>query len=411
MRRKIVIDRAERLHQIPSGLFVDLRRKAQRAVSRGVDVIDLTAANPAEPPSPCVIETLCRYAGEPQAHRYDLGSDASAFGRGIAAWFESRFGVSLHPDDEVLPLQGARQGLMGLPLAFVNPGEVVLVPDPCYPVYRAGTILAGARVEAMPLLERNDFLPNLKKVRREIARRAKVMFLNYPNNPTTGVADLSFFSEVVEFARLHNVAVVHDAAYVLTPSKENQTPSFLQARGAKSVGVEIYSLSMAHRLGGWRIGFAVGNRQLLAGLMAVGGGRSSLPAPALRQAALRALDDEGKGQSDPYASCREIVIQGLRKTGLKVRRSKGLPFLWMAVPGRYTSLGFSRRLFRRTGVLVTPGSGFGEQGEGYIRISLTVSSDRLQEAIGRIGEHHALWQRKSRRQSGQTASGIAGSRP
>ncbi len=410
MRRKIVIDRAERLHQIPSSLFVDLRRKAQRALSRGVDVIDLTAANPAEPPSPCVTETLCRSAAEPQAHRYDLGSGSSAFGRGIAAWFESRFGVSLQPDDEILPLQGARQGLAGLPLAFVNPGEVVLLPDPCYPTYRAGAILAGARVESMPLLERNDFLPNLKKIRPEIARRAKMMFLNYPNNPTTAVADLSFFSEVVEFARFHNVAVIHDAAYVLMPSKEDPAPSFMQARGAKSVGVEIYSLSMAHRLGGWRIGFAVGNRQLLAGLTAVAGDRSNLPAPALQQAALRALEDEGEDQSDPYAGRRELVIQGLRKTGLKVRRSKGLPFLWLAVPGRYTSLGFSRRLFRRTGVLVTPGSGFGEQGEGYIRISLTVSSERLQEAVRRIGQHHALWQRKKRRPSGQTASGIEGGR-
>jgi len=397
MRRKIIIDRSERLHQIPSSLFVDLRRKALRAMKRGVDVIDLTAANPSEPPSPKVIETICRAAGRPESHRYDLGADASVFGRGIASWFESRFGVSVRPDDEILPLLGARQGLVGLPLAFVNPGEVVLLPDPCYPVYRTGAILAGARVETMPLLERNDYLPNLQRIPEETARQARMMFLNYPNNPTTAVADLSFFSEVVEFARHYNVAVIHDAAYLLMPSKDNREPSFLQARGARSVAVEIYSLSMAHHLGGWRIGFAVGNRQLLAGLMAIGGGRSALPAPVLQQAALTALVDEATDRPDRYASRRDLVIRGLRQAGLKVRRAKKMPFLWVTVPGRYTSLGFSRRLFRRTGVLVTPGSGFGEQGSGYIRLSLTVSEERLREAVHRIGRQKALWHGKRKR--------------
>jgi len=397
MRRKIVIDRSERLHQIPSSLFVDMKRKARRAVKRGVDVIDLTAADPSEPPSPEVIESLCRFAGRPGAHRYDLGSAVSTFGQGIASWFESAFGVSLQPDDEILPLQGARQGLLGLPLAFVNPGEVVLLPDPCYPVYRAGAILAGARVETMPLLERNDFLPNLKRISSETARRAKMMFLNYPNNPTTASADLDFFSEVVEFARLHNVAVVHDATYELMPSKDDRETSLLQIRGAKSVAVELFSLSLSHHLGGWRIGFAIGNRQLLAGLLAVVGGRSALPAPALQQAALTALAAEGKRPPDRYASRRELAIQGLRRAGLKVRRSKKTPFLWVAVPGRYTSLGFSRRLFRRSGVLVTPGSGFGEQGAGYVRLSLTVPEDRLGEAIRRISRQKALWHRKGKR--------------
>jgi LL-diaminopimelate aminotransferase len=395
MRRKIVIDRAERLHQIPTNLFVSLRRKAQRAMKRGVDVIDLTLSNPTEPPWPKFTEAICHSAGEPEAHRYPLDSGRLAFGRGIASWFESRFGISLQPNEEVQPLQGARQGLIWFPLAFVNPGEVVLLPDPCYPVYRTGAILAGAQVEIMPLLERNDFLPNLQKIPTEVARRAKLMFLNYPNNPTTAGADLSFYSEVVEFARLHNVAVVHDAAYVLMPSKEHQAPSFLQARGAKAVGVEIFSLSMSHHLGGWRIGFAVGNRQLLAGLRAIGGG-SAMPPPTLQKAALRVLDDEGREQSDPYQSRRELVLQGLRQVGLKARRCRSLPFLWVSVPGPYTSLGFSRRLFRRTGVLVTPGSGFGEQGEGYVRISLTETSDRLQEAVRRIAEQDAFWQRKRR---------------
>jgi LL-diaminopimelate aminotransferase len=400
MRRKIVIDRSERLHQIPSSLFVDLKRKAQRAVERGVDVIDLTAVNPAEPPPPEAIESLCRSAGRPESHRYRLESKASAAGQGTAAWFESRFGVSLQPDVEILPLQGARQALVGLPLAFVNPDDVVLLPDPCYPIYRTGAILAGARVETMPLLERNDFLPNLKRIPDETARRAKLMFLNYPNNPTTAVADLSFFSEVAEWARLHNVAVIHDAAYLLMPSGDDQESSFLQVRGAKSLSVEIFSLSISHRLGGWRIGFAVGNRQLLAGISAVAGGRSALPPPALQQAALAALKalDGGEGErTDRYASRRELVIGGLRQAGLKVRRTRGLPFLWMAVPGRYTSLGFTRRLFRRTGVLMTPGSGFGERGEGYVRISLTISRERLQEAVRRIGRQKALWQRTRRR--------------
>lgn len=393
MRKKIVIERAERLHQIPAGLFLGLRRKAQRAARRDVDVIDLSLGNPERPPSPEVVAEICKAAREGGHNRYLLGFGLEEFRRRVAQWFEARFEVSLNPELEVLPLHGVWEGLLNLPLAFVNPDEVVLLPDPCYPLYRAGAILAGARVETMPLLERNDFLPNFRQIPEKTAHLAKLLFLNYPNNPTTAVADLAFFREAVEFALAHNVVVVHDATYSQTTYDEYQAPSFLQARGAKGVGIELYSLSMDYNLAGWRIGFAVGNRQIIAGLAAVRGCAFAGPSPALQRAAGRALSLVPPCR-ESYTSRRDMVVQGFRDLGWKLHRPKATPFIWSLVPGRYTSLGFSRRLFRRTGVLVTPGSGFGEGGEGYVRISLTVPDDRLQLALERIKEQAFTWQRK-----------------
>jgi LL-diaminopimelate aminotransferase len=393
MLKKIVIERAERLHQIPADLFLGLRRKGQRAAKRGVEVIDLSLVNPHEPPSREVMDELCTAAREEGIHRYLLGFGLAEFRHEVAKWFESRYEVSLNPELEVLPLQGVWEGLWGLPLAFVNPGEVVLLPDPCYPVYRAGAILAGAQVEAMPLLERNDFLPNLKHIPESMAHQAKLLFLNYPNNPTTAVADRSFFQEAVEFARAYNVALVHDATYSQTAYEDYQAPSFLQARGAKVVGIELHSLSMTHNMAGWRIGFAVGNRQLIAGLAAVRGCGYASPSPALQRAAGRALSLSPAPDAG-YARRRDTAVGELRDLGWKLARPKATPFLWARVPGRYTSLGFSRRLFRRTGILVAPGSGFGEWGEGHVRISLMVPEDRLRLALEQIREHAFIWQRK-----------------
>jgi LL-diaminopimelate aminotransferase len=395
MRKTIVIERAERLHQIPADLFLGLKRKAKRAAQRGVDVIDLSLGNPDEPPSQEVVEELCRAAREAEYHRYLMGHGLAQFRRKVAEFFEARFEVSVNPESEVLPLQGVWEGLWGLPLAFVNSGEMVLLPDPCYPLYRAGAILAGVRVETMPLLERNDFLPNLRHIPEAVARSAKLLFLNYPNNPTTAVADLSFFQEVVDFARAHNIAVVHDATYSQMTYDDYLAPSFLQARGAKRVGIELHSFSMTHNLGGWRLGFAVGNRQLISGLAAVRGCGFVGPSPALQRAACRVFSLTHT-QGDRYAGRRNMAIQELRDLGFKLSRPKATPFLWVRVPGRYTSLGFSRRLFRRTGILVTPGSGFGERGEGFVRISLTVSEERLRLALKRMTAHAFIWQRKRR---------------
>jgi LL-diaminopimelate aminotransferase len=395
MRKKIVIERAERLHQIPADMFLGLGIKAHRAAKRGVEVIDLSMVNPHEPPSQVLLDELCQAARAEGYHRYLLGSGLAEFRRQVAQWYESKFDVVLNPDLEVLPLQGVWEGLWGLPLAFVNPGEVVLLPDPCHPLYRAGAILAGAQVESVPALERNDFLPNLQQIPEGVAHRAKLLFLNYPNNPTTAVADLSFFQEVVEFARTYNVAIVHDATYSQVACQDFQGSNFLQARSAKAVGVELHSLSMSQNLGGWRIGFALGNRHLIAGLAAVRGCGYAGPAPALQRAVGRTLL-MSPVQQDRYAGRRDMAVHALRDLGWKLHRSRFTPFLWIRVPGRYTSLGFSRRLFRRTGVLVTPGSGFGERGEGFVRISLTVPEEHLQLAIERIREHAFLWQRKRR---------------
>lgn len=385
MRRRIVIESAERLHQIPPYPARELERYKKRLIARGIEPIDLTVGT-VETTSSATVGRLCEAI---QALSRTTGKTepvAPAFRKAFSAWFTRRFDVDLDAATQVLPLVGSKTGIACVPLALVNPGEVVLVPDPAYPAYRTATILAGGEAYAVPLVERNDFLPNLRQIDPAVAHRAKLMFLSYPNNPTGAVADIQFFREVVEFASRHNIVICHDATHLPMAYDEYDPPSFLQAPGAVNVGFEIFSLSVL--LGGtaWELGVAVGNPSSLAALAQLTNNMDTSLFLALQQAGIDALNNAESllaSETPPYARRRNILVDGLQALGWKIRKPKAGMYVWAPTPPRYTSVRFSV-LLRKAGVFVVPGAYMGEFGEGYIRFALSASEDQLHSVIQRI---------------------------
>ena len=380
-------ERAERLKKLPPYLFKAIDEKKAEVRAKGVDIIDLGVGDPDIPTPQHIVEELKRAADDPANHRYPSYSGMKEFRETVAQWYKRRFGVDLDPDNEVVSLIGSKEGIAHFPLAFVNPGDVVLVPSPAYPVYGISTLFAGGEAYMMTLREENDFLPNLAAIPPEILKRAKVMFINYPNNPTSAVADRSFFQEVVEFAKKNRIIVCHDAAYTEVAFDGYQPPSFLEVEGAKDVGVEFHSLSKTYNMTGWRIGFAVGNKEAIGGLGAIKTNIDSGAFQAVQLAAIKAL----RGPQDCvaqmrkiYQERRDVMVEGLMGAGFEVRKPKATFYLWVKVPDGYTSAEITTRLIEETGVVVTPGNGFGEAGEGYFRIALTQDKDRLKEAVERI---------------------------
>jgi len=380
-------ERAERLKKLPPYLFKAIDEKKAEVRAKGVDIIDLGVGDPDIPTPQHIVEELKRAADDPANHRYPSYSGMKEFRETVAQWYKRRFGVDLDPDNEVVSLIGSKEGIAHFPLAFVNPGDVVLVPSPAYPVYGISTLFAGGEAYIVTLREENDFLPNLAAIPPEILKRAKVMFINYPNNPTSAVADRSFFQEVVEFAKKNRIIVCHDAAYTEVAFDGYQPPSFLEVEGAKDVGVEFHSLSKTYNMTGWRIGFAVGNKEAIGGLGAIKTNIDSGAFQAVQLAAIKAL----RGPQDCvaqmrkiYQERRDVMVEGLMGAGFEVRKPKATFYLWVKVPDGYTSAEITTRLIEETGVVVTPGNGFGEAGEGYFRIALTQDKDRLKEAVERI---------------------------
>ncbi len=325
---------------------------------------------------------------EPKNHRYALDAGILELRETIARWYKERFNVELDPGTEILPLLGSKEGIAHIPLAFVNPGDVVLVPDPCYPPYKSGTIFAGGEPYLMPLLEKNGFLPDLRELDPVIARKAKLIFLNYPNNPTSAVADRKFFEDVVDFAFSNNIIVCHDAAYSEISYDGYRAMSFLEVEGAKEVGIEFHSLSKTFNMTGWRIGFACGNRQVIEALASVKSNIDSGIFQAIQYAGIAALNNSSgellKRLSSMYQERRDVLVDGLNSLGWKVTKPMATFYVWLGVPRGDTSTRFSKFLMEKANLIVTPGIGFGENGEGYIRMALTVSKDRIREAIGRL---------------------------
>jgi len=382
-----MFERAERLKKLPPYLFKELDRKRDEAISKGVDVIDLGVGDPDLPTPEPVVEEMKKAVQDPMNHRYPSYSGMIEFRKAAAQWYENRFGVSLDPEQEVLSLIGSKEGIAHFPLAFVNPGDIVLVPTPAYPVYNIATIFAGGTSFFMPLLEKNHFLPDLSSIPTEIAEKTKIMFINYPNNPTSATADKDFFKEVVKFAKKHNIIVCHDAAYTEISFDGYIPPSFLEVDGAKDVAVEFHSLSKTYNMTGWRIGFAAGNMELISALGAIKSNIDSGVFQAVQIAAIKALElDESwiKKNIDIYRRRRALFIDALSRVGLSAKDSKATFYLWINVPEGYTSAEFASRLLDEAGIVVTPGNGFGEPGEGYIRISVTQKDERLEEAVRRI---------------------------
>jgi len=382
-----IFEKAERLKQLPPYLFKEIDRKKAEVMARGVDIIDLGVGDPDLPTPPHIIQALKKAADDPANHRYPSYSGMNDFKEVVATWYQERFGVELDPASEVVSLIGSKEGIAHLPLAFIDPGDVALVPTPAYPVYNTATIFAGGQPYFMSLLKENSFLPDLDAISGAVADRAKLMFLNYPNNPTSAVADLEFFKRVVEFAEKHRLQVCHDAAYTEMAFDGYRSPSFLEVDGAKEVGLEFHSLSKTYNMTGWRVGFAVGNQKGIEGLGAIKSNIDSGVFQAVQMAGIEAIRGDQSCVEDMirvYTRRRDLMVEGLRDAGFQLQPPKASFYLWVEVPGGYTSSQLTTRLLEEAGLVVTPGNGFGDPGEGYFRIALTQKRERLSEAAERL---------------------------
>jgi len=377
------------MEKLPPYLFVEISRKIAEKRARGEEVVSFGIGDPDFPTPPHIINRLCQAAQEPTNHRYPETEGLPELRRAIAGWYQRRFGVSLDADKEVLPLVGAKEGIVHIAFCFIDPDDLALVPDPAYPPYSRGTMLAGGKPYYVPLKEENDFLPDLEAVPADILKQAKILWLNYPNNPTGAVADLDFFQRVVDLARRYEIAVCHDAAYTEVAFDGYQPPSFMQAEGAKEVGVEFHSLSKGYNMTGWRIGMVVGNATMVDALSRVKSNLDSGIPQAIQYAAVEALtgpQDSIKEQNARYQRRRDLVIDRLLSMGLSVTPPKGGLYIWARVPQGYTSVEFTDDLLEQVGVVVTPGVGYGGNGEGYVRLSLTIPDASLVKGLSRLAE-------------------------
>ena len=384
---------AKRLDRLPPYLFVGINQKIAEKQARGEDIISFAIGDPDLPTPSHIIEYMCQAAHEPVNHRYPETIGLSELRQAIAEWYEKRFGVILNSDREVLPLIGSKEGIGHMALCFIESGDIALVPDPGYPVFSMGTILAGGEPYFMPLKEENDFLPDFEAIPEEIAKKAKLMWLNYPNNPTGATADLVFFEKAVHFARRYDLVVCHDAPYTEVAFDGYKPPSFMQASGAKEIGVEFHSLSKTYHMTGWRIGMAVGNAEMLHALFRVKSNLDSGIPQAIQQAAIEALRGSQNCIVEHNAILqrrRDKLIKVLDELGLKARVPKAAFYIWAKVPQGYSSIDFTKKLLDETGIAVTPGIGYGKEGEGYIRFSLTVSDERLEQGINRLSNWKAV---------------------
>lgn len=380
---------AERLNRIPPYLFMELRKKIARAKAEGVDVISLAIGDPVEPTPEAVVDELCRQARDPVNHRYPIDEEKGmlAFRQMVARWYNDRYGVELNPETEVLGLIGSKEGCHHFVLARVNRGETVLMTDPGYPAYRASILMVEGEPYNVPILERHNYLPVLADIPSDVAKRATAIFLNYPNNPTGACATREFLRDLVAFARDYDIAVCYDNPYAEIVFDGQERLSFLMVPGAKDVGIELNSLSKPFNMCGWRIGMACGNADLIAAMSKVKENTDSGIFNPIQYAAIVALRDEQEfiGEMvEIYRRRREMVLNTLKKIGIEFNPPKGTFYLWVPVPSGMTSLEFTNLLFDKTAIVVAAGRAYGEYGEGYIRISLTVPDDRLTEAMGRI---------------------------
>ena len=386
------IESAERLKKLPPYLFAEIDRLKRELTAQGKDVIDLGVGDPDLPTPAFIVEALCEAAKDPRNHRYALDQGMSELRRAIASWYRDRFHVTLDPDREVLPLIGSKEGIGHIPLALVNPGDLVLVPDPGYPVYKSATWFAGGEPHLVPLLEENDYLADFEAIEESVLRRAKLMFLNYPNNPTAACANRDFFIRAVKIATEYRFVVCHDAAYTEIAFDGFEPTSFLQVDGAKEVGIEFHSLSKTFNMTGWRIGFACGNARILELLSKVKSNLDSGIFQAIQWAGVKALSqeqDEAKRNSKIYERRRDLLVDGLNALGWRIPKPKATFYVWAPVPPGYTSQELATKLLKEANVVVTPGNGFGPNGEGYFRMSLTLRDERIGEAIARLKKLHS----------------------
>lgn len=379
---------ADRLEVLPQYLFAELDRIKSEQIAKGKNIIDLGVGDPDLPTTPEIVDALRSAAQDPANHIYPSYSGMDRFREVAAEWFYGRFGVRLDHKKEVLSLIGSKEGIAHFPLAFVNPGDVVLYTEPGYPVYFASTVFAGGTPYALPLTEENHFLPQLDRIPAEILKKAKLLFINYPNNPTSSTADGAFFKNVIDFARKHHIIVAHDAAYSEIYFQE-KTHSILEYPGALDVAIEFHSLSKTFSMTGWRIGFACGNRELIAGIGKIKTNIDSGVFQAVQWAGIRALT-LGDAITGPlrkiYNDRVHLVTSALSAAGLRPFNAHATFYIWTGLPRGMDSISFTKQLIEDAGVVVSPGVGFGKSGEGYFRISVTNKEDLIREACERIAK-------------------------
>ncbi len=388
------MDFSQRIETLPPYLFAEISKKMAEKRAQGVDVISFGIGDPDLPTPDRLLDALREASRDPANHRYPETQGLPELRQSIAGWYDRRFGVTLDPETEVLPLIGAKEGIGHIALCFIDAGDVALVPDPGYPVYAVGTLLMGGEPYYLPLTEENDFLPDLDAIPEPVAQRAKVLWLNYPNNPTGAVADLAFFERAVAFAKKHGIAVLHDAPYSEIAFDGYRPVSLLQAEGARDVGVEFHSLSKSYNMTGWRIGMAVGNAAIVDALMRVKSNLDSGVPQAIQHMAIAALDgpqDCIAEHNAIYARRRDRLAEALTGLGLRLRPPRASLYIWALVPEGMTSVQFATRLLDEAGVVVTPGIGYGPSGEGYVRLSLTIADEQLEEGVRRMGKLATSW--------------------
>ncbi|GAB6157544.1 LL-diaminopimelate aminotransferase [Desulfotomaculum varum] len=378
---------ARRMEALAPGIFAELARAKAKKEATGVRVIDLSVGSPDLPPARHIVEALRKGVENPRNYTYPI-SGKRELHRALAGWYKQRFNVELDPATEVLTLMGSQDGLAHVALALINPGDVALVPDPGYPIYAASILLAEGELYPMPLLSQNRFLPDLTKIPPSVAKRARMMTINYPNNPVAACADADFFQEVVAFAKTYDIVVCHDVAYAELAYDGYKPMSFLEVPGAKEVGIEFYSLSKTYNMAGCRIGFAVGNAEVLRALERIKSNIDYGVFAAVQEAGIAALTGDQtcvRETASVYQKRRDIIVEGLAQLGWQVAKPQASMFIWAPLPqGYHSSRDFCLEFLEATGVLMVPGVAFGAQGEGYVRIALVQKEEDLREAIQRI---------------------------
>ena len=382
------LEESQRLKSLPPYLFVEIDRAKRRAIEKGVKVIDFGVGDPDQPTPKFILETMRKAVKNEKNHHYPLDRGYAPFRLAVSQWYKKRFGASFDPDTEILPLIGSKEGIAHLPLAFINPGDVVLVPDPCYPPYKSGTLFAGGQVHFLPLKEENGFLPDFESVPAEILKKTKIIFINYPNNPTGAVAPRSFYEKLVKWAASHKILIASDLAYSEVYFGKEKPLSIFEISGAREVAIEFHSLSKTCNMTGWRIGFALGRAEAISALLRVKSNIDSGVFTAIQMTAIDALKNSfgfSKKTNILYRKRRDLLVSGLKELGFPVKSNPATFYVFTRLPQGYShSTDFCRDLLEKAGIVATPGVGFGAPGEGYVRFTLTVPEPEIREALIRM---------------------------
>jgi LL-diaminopimelate aminotransferase len=384
---------SKKVENLPPYLFVQISKKIAAKKAKGEEVISFGIGDPDIPTPEHIIEALCKASYEPANHRYPESEGLPEFRRAVADWYHERFGVILDPEKEVVSLIGAKEGIAHVALCLIDEGDIALIPDPGYPVYAIGTALCGGKPYYMPLNEKNHFLPDLDSIPKDILKKAKVLWLNYPNNPTGAVATVDYFNKAVDFAKKNNLVICHDGPYTEVAFNGYKPISFLQAKDAREIGIEFHSMSKSYNMTGWRIGMAVGNGQLIDALRRMKSNLDSGVPQAIQHMAIAAMkgpQDAIEDHNNIYQRRRDKVIQTLNKLGIKVNPPQASLYIWAKVPAGFTSMEFADDLLEQVSIVVAPGIGYGPNGEGYVRLSLTISDDMLDKGLKKL----ASWKNK-----------------